>query len=89
MLPASTFRLFDQLLLLALKGEKALGVEVCHMGVEVGHMGVEVGHMGVEVGHMGLEVGHMGLGLITWQLPWCVLLWEHTITKMNRNIVQF
>ena len=28
MLPASTFRLFDQLLLLALKGEKALGVEL-------------------------------------------------------------
>ena len=29
LLPASTFRLFEPLLILALKGEKALGIEVC------------------------------------------------------------
>lgn len=29
MLPASTFRLFEPLLALCLKGEKALGIEVC------------------------------------------------------------
>ena len=29
LLPASTFRLFEPLLVLTLKGEKALGIEVC------------------------------------------------------------